>query len=119
MYKLYSLAGTCSTGITVLLEKLGVKYQVIQRDDVENYSQIVPTNQVPALVVDNQVITEGAAIALYLLEKHQNDMMPTAVTDKAEFLRWLPLRADKPQHFNLWAYELQPSLYPSFIAFLF
>ncbi len=89
MYKLYSLAGTCSTGITVLLEKLGVKYEVIQRDDVENYRDIVPTNQVPALVVDDQVITEGAAIVLYLLEKHSNDMMPTALNEKAEFLRWL------------------------------
>lgn len=89
MYTLYSLAGTCSTGITVLLEKLDVKYQVIQRDDVENYSQIVPTNQVPALVIGDQVITEGAAIVLYLLEKHSNDMMPLELSDKAEFLRWL------------------------------
>jgi len=89
MYRLYSLAGTCSTGITVLLEKLDVKYEVIQRDSVENYSDIVPTNQVPALVVDNQVITEGAAIVLYLLEKHSNEMMPTELSEKAEFLRWL------------------------------
>ena len=70
MYKLYSLAGSCSTGITILLEKLGVDYEVIQRNDIENYSDIVATNQVPALVDNDIVIAEGAAIALYLLEKH-------------------------------------------------
>ncbi|OIN82907.1 glutathione S-transferase family protein [Francisella sp. TX07-6608] len=70
MYKLYSMAGSCSTAITVLLERLGVNYEVIQRDSVENYSKISPTNQVPALVDKDLVITEGAAITLYLLEKH-------------------------------------------------
>jgi len=89
MYKLYSLAGTCSTGITVLLEKLGVEYQVIQRNDVADYSRIVPTNQVPALEVDGQIITEGAAIVLYLLEKHGSDMLPVQVSDRGEFLKWL------------------------------
>lgn len=90
MYTLYSISGTCSTGITVLLEKLGLNFQTIQRDDVPNYSQIVPTNAVPALKTeDGQIITEGAAIALYLLEKHKSDMLPTDLSEKAEFLQWL------------------------------
>jgi len=90
MYTLYSLAGTCSTGITILLTKLGAEFEVIQRDDVSNYQEIVPTNQVPALKTeDGQIITEGAAIALYLLEKHANDMLPKDMADKADFLRWL------------------------------
>ncbi len=89
MYKLYSLAGTCSTGITVLLEKLGLEYQVIQRDEVEDYDKIVPTNQVPALEVDGQIITEGAAIVLYLLEKHGSEMLPAQASKRGEFLKWL------------------------------
>ena len=90
MYTLYSIGGTCSTGITVLMEKLGLDFQVIQRSDIDNYEDIVPTNQVPALKLDNgDVITEGAAIALYLTEKHAPDTLPTDAEGRANFYRWL------------------------------
>lgn len=90
MYTLYSLPGSCSTGITVLLEKLGVPFETVLRDDVPNYKQLVPTNQVPALKTETgQIITEGAAIALYLLEKHKADMLPKTEAEKAEFYQFL------------------------------
>ena len=89
MYKLYSIAGSCSTAITVLLNKLGVEFEVIQRDAVKNYSDIVPTNQVPALDDNGHIITEGAAIVLYLLEKHNSAMLPKNLAEKGEFLQYL------------------------------
>lgn len=90
MYTLYTIPGSCSSGVVVLLEKLGVEYTPIKRADVPDYPQIVPTNQVPALKTpEGQIITEGAAIALYLLEKHRSDMLPANLEEKAEFLRWL------------------------------
>ena len=90
MYTLYTIPGSCSSGITVLLEKLQLEYTAVKREDVPNYSDLVPTNQVPALnLPDGQVITEGAAIVLYLLEKHNSPMLPTDLSQKAEFLRWL------------------------------
>jgi len=90
MYTLYTLPGSCSTGIVVLLEKLGVSYQLIKRNDVADYQQMVPTNQVPALKTDNgRVIAEGAAIALYLLEKHDNTMLPKDIEARSEFYQWL------------------------------
>lgn len=90
MYTLYTIPGSCSTGIVVLLEKLGVEYTPVKRQDVPDYPSIVPTNQVPALKTENgQIITEGAAIVLYLLEKHGSDMLPADIGEKAEFLRWL------------------------------
>ncbi len=89
MYKLYSLPGSCSTGITILLTKLNVQFEIARREDVKNYTDIVPTNQVPALEDNGKIITEGAAIALYLLEKHSNDMMPSDIVSKGEFLQWL------------------------------
>ena len=89
MYTLYTIPGSCSSGITVLLEKLQIEYTPVKREDVPNYSQIVPTNQVPALKTpDGQIITEGGAIALYLLEKHKSAMLPADLARKAEFLRW-------------------------------
>lgn len=90
MYTLYTIPGSCSTGIVVLLEKLGVDYTPVKREDVPEYATIVPTNQVPALKTEEgQIITEGAAIVLYLLEKHGSDMLPDNLSEKAEFLRWL------------------------------
>ncbi|SDP68611.1 glutathione S-transferase [Desulforhopalus singaporensis] len=90
MYTIYTIPGSCSTGITVLLEKLQLAYTPVKREDVTNYREIVPTNQVPALrLADGQIITEGAAIALYLLEKHNSPMLPSELSRKAEFLRWL------------------------------
>lgn len=90
MYTVYTIPGSCSSGITVLLEKLQVEYTPVKREDVENYSDLVPTNQVPALQLpDGQIITEGAAIVLYLLEKHNSAMLPEDLPEKAEFLRWL------------------------------
>lgn len=90
MYTVYTIPGSCSSGITVLLEKLQLEYTPIKREDVPNYSEIVPTNQVPALkLADGQIITEGAAIVLYLLEKHNSPMLPADLSRKAEFLRWL------------------------------
>lgn len=90
MYTLYTLPGSCSTGIAVLLEKLGVPYQLVNRNDVDDYQQIVPTNQVPALKTElGRVVTEGAAIALYLLEKHDNAMRPVDVEARSEFYQWL------------------------------
>lgn len=90
MYTLYSIPGTCSTGITILLEKIAVDFKTVAREDVPNYTEIVPTNAVPALKTeDGQIITEGAAIVLYLLEKHNSDMLPADLSEKAEFLKWL------------------------------
>lgn len=89
MYTLYSIAGTCSTGITILLEKLNVEYEIIQRNDVENYSDLVPTGQVPALKNGDLLITEGAAIALYLLEKHDEKFKVLPLEQKALFYKAL------------------------------
>lgn len=90
MYTLFTLPGSCSSAVTVLLEKLQLDYTPIKRNDYPDYSSIVPTNQVPALKTpEGQIITEGAAIALYLLEKYKSPMLPTDLTEKAEFLRWL------------------------------
>lgn len=90
MYTVYTIPGSCSSGVVVLLEKLGVDYTPIKREDVPDYQKIVPTNQVPALKTpEGQIITEGAAIVLYLLEKHQSEMLPSNLEEKAEFFRWL------------------------------
>jgi glutathione S-transferase len=70
MYQLFTISGSCSTAIHVLLNSLNVPVEIIKREDVPNYSDLVPSNAVPALKDGDRIITEGVAIVLYLLEKH-------------------------------------------------
>ena len=70
MYKLYTIPGSCSTGIHTLLIELGVPYETINRDSIEDYQKLVATNQVPALQTADKILTEGAAICFYLLQKY-------------------------------------------------
>ncbi len=90
MYKLYSIPGTCSTGIVALLKKLEQPVEIIHRDDVPDYAtRINAANQVPILDDDGVLIREGAAIVLYLLEKHGSPWLSGDQTDKADFQQWL------------------------------
>ena len=90
MYKLYSIPGTCSTGIVALLKKLGQPAEIIHRDDVPDYAiRINAANQVPILDDDGLLIREGAAIVLYLLEKHHSPLLIGAQIEKADFQQWL------------------------------
>ena len=74
MYQLITIPGSCSTGIHILLNKLNIPVEIQKRDEVDNYSVLVPTNQVPALKTGETLLTEGAAIVLYLLNKHNVDL---------------------------------------------
>lgn len=90
MYTLYSIPGTCSTGIVALLKKLEQPAEIIHRDDVPDYAtRINAANQVPILDDDGMLIREGAAIALYLLEKHDSPWLKGDRAEKADFQQWL------------------------------
>lgn len=87
MYQLITIPGSCSTGIHVLLNKLNIPVEVIKRDDIDNYPALVPTNQVPALKDGESLLTEGAAIVLYLVNKHGVDLSNYGGATK--FNQWL------------------------------
>ena len=76
MYTLYFSPGTCSLATQVILRELNVPFQLVNRHSVENYFYINPLGAVPALGVDGNIITEGAAIILHLLKRHPNDLLP-------------------------------------------
>lgn len=85
MYQLYSLPGSCSTGIHTLLNRYGQPVDIILRSEVADYPALVPTNQVPALRADGELLTEGAAIALMLIERH--GALPAG--EEQTFRQWL------------------------------
>ena len=76
MYKLYFSPGACSLAVQVVLRELGQPFELLNKASVANYEQINAVGAVPALEADGTLLTEGAAIMLYLLNKHANDLLP-------------------------------------------
>jgi len=82
MYTLYYLPDACSLATQVVLHELDQAVEIIDKQKVDDFTAINPVGTVPVLV-DNSATSqqgathrEGAAIILYLLNKHQNTMLP-------------------------------------------
>lgn len=99
MYGIYGAAGSGSVVIEAALELIGAPYQVLveaptwegehQRDIV---AVVNPMRQLPVLITPLQeVITESAAILLWLTEQHpEAGLAPLPGTAmRAQFLRWM------------------------------
>ena len=82
MYTLYYLPGACSLATQVLLRELGQEVNLVHRDGVDNYAAINTTGSVPVLRDGDRILREGAGIALYLLDKHANGMLPAEGPDR-------------------------------------
>ncbi|MGB4073471.1 glutathione S-transferase family protein [Pseudomonas sp.] len=89
MYRLYYMPGACSLAIHALLNELNQDVELIDRNKVSDFDTLGSRGMVPVLVDNGQVIREGAAIILYLLEKHKSQMLPEGGLEKARFTEWL------------------------------
>ncbi|WP_437966525.1 glutathione S-transferase family protein [Sorangium sp. So ce260] len=94
--KLYEFAPTRSIRARWTLQELGVDFEAIEVDLLAGdhhrpeFRKINPAGKVPALVDGDFVVTESAAIALYLAEKYpQKRLLPTDLRQRAEVDRWL------------------------------
>jgi glutathione S-transferase len=83
-YTLYYSQGACSVATQVVLIELGQDYQLINVNSVENFTNINPVGAVPALVENDIILTEGAAIILHLLDKHANNLLATEGSDRQQ-----------------------------------
>jgi glutathione S-transferase len=76
MYTLYYSPGSCSLVVHILLEELGVAFELKRVDLVarehhgDEYKRINPKGKVPALATPDGVITECVAIVEYLCDRH-------------------------------------------------
>jgi glutathione S-transferase len=89
MYKLYYLPGACSLAIHALLNELNQPVAAIDRNRATDFDKLESRGMVPVLVDNGLVIREGAAIILYLLDKHKNQMLPESGLEKARFIEWV------------------------------
>ena len=72
MYTLHYSPGSCSLVIHILLEELGVPFQLEKADSKSSAyrTQVNPKGKVPALGTPHGVITECVAILEYLCDHH-------------------------------------------------
>lgn len=90
MYKLYYAPGACSLAIHALLIESGQPFEAISKSDVADFAALTPLGAVPLLEVNGEIIREGAAQALYLIEEHDIDLLPKAgEAGRAKALEWL------------------------------
>ena len=98
MYELYGRQGSGSMVVEAVLEETAAPYELINvdRDAAGNpphgYLQVNPLGQVPAFrLPDGSVMTESAAIAIYLSDKHSAARLspPLSSALRSPFLRWM------------------------------
>ena len=76
MYTLYYVNGACSLATQTVLHELGEPVEIIEKSQVKNFAEINPVGTVPVLVDGEKILTEGAAVMIYLLDKHNSSMLP-------------------------------------------
>lgn len=76
MYTLYYSPDACSLATQVILHELDQNVEIKNVQQVENFKAINPVGAVPVLIDSDKVLTEGAAIVLHLLNKHENTLLP-------------------------------------------
>lgn len=96
MMKLYGTPPTRTLRVIWMLNELGLEYEQVPVDLMQgehlqpDFLGLNPAAKVPVLVDGSQVITESAAIQLYLAEKYpQAGFIPSAVEERAQMYRWI------------------------------
>lgn len=118
MIKLYGTPPTRALRVIWLLNELGLEYEVVPVDILQGEAQeesflaLNPAAKVPVLLERNLVMTESAAIQLYLAEKYpQVGLMPESVEDRAQMYRWIFFLVTEIEQ-PLWRIARHTSLYP-------
>ena len=84
MYTLYYSQGACSVATQVVLRELGQEVKIVDVQKLDNFKAINPVGSVPALVDGDRTMTEGAAIMLYILNKHKSTLYPDSENDRKQ-----------------------------------
>ncbi len=97
MLKFYHAPWSRSSNILWLMEELGVPYEIEQVDIrqeggvPESYRKVQPNKKVPAIEHDGVVVTERAAIAIYLCDAFPEAGLAPKIgeKDRGPYLTWL------------------------------
>jgi glutathione S-transferase len=95
-YTLYARAGAGSLAPQIVLEEIGVPYELVwigrSPAELEEFRHLHPAAKIPLLVLpDGTVVAESAAILIHLTHAHPAaELAPAAGSaDHARFLQWM------------------------------
>lgn len=118
MMKLYGFGPTRSLRAMWGLKELGLQFEFIpvnllagehQRPE---YLALNPAGKVPVLVDGDVVLSESAAIVLYLAEKYpEKGLMPKSLEQRAQVYRWVMFAMTELEQ-PLWRITKHTLLYP-------
>jgi glutathione S-transferase len=114
--KLYEFAFTRSIRARWTLQELGVDFEPISVNlfageaSRPEFLKLNPAAKIPVLVDGDLVLTESAAIVLYLAEKYRR-FLPTDARGRAEVNRWLLFTVTELEQ-PLWRIAKNKNLYP-------
>ena len=95
MYTLYYSPGACSMAVHIALNECNapVKLEKVDMAAGQNrtpeYLKLNPRAQVPLLLDGTQIIREGAAQMIHILEKHKNALLPSSGPARDLAIEWL------------------------------
>ena len=112
--KLYGTPPTRALRVQWLLNELGVECEVIdlnQMDPSPELLKLNPAGKLPVLVDGDVVITESAAIPLYLAEKYpEKGFIPADLADRGQMYRWIFFLVTEIEQ-PLWRIALNTQIY--------
>jgi GST-like protein len=97
-YVVFGAKGSGSIPVEAVLTLLGLPYEVVEaaawesETERDKVAKVNPMRQIPALVLPSgEVLTESAAILMWLAEQHPEARLAPAVGDpqRAAYLRWM------------------------------
>lgn len=118
MIKLYGVGPARSVRVAWVLKELDVAHEFVSVKLSEGehmkpeFLRLNPAHKIPVLVDGDQVITESAAIVLYLAEKYPGKgLIPADINARAQMYRWLMFAATELEQ-PLWRIARHTFLYP-------
>ena len=118
MLKLYGTPPTRALRVVWLLNELGLEHELhpvdLMQDEhhQQDFLSLNPAARVPVLVDGNLVLTESAAIQLYLAEKYpQAGFIPETLEDRAQMSRWMFFLVTEVEQ-PLWRIARHTFVYP-------
>lgn len=116
--KLYGQPPSRALRALWLLNELGVDYELVPMDPGGEESRspefraLNPTGKVPVLVDGDMVLTESAAIQLYLAEKFpESGLIPEDIGERAQMYRWIFFLVTEIEQ-PLWRIARNTVIYP-------
>lgn len=116
--KLYGTPPTRALRVLWLLQELSIEHEVVTvnmgtgEHAAPPFLGLNPAGKLPVLVDGDLVLTESAAIPLYLAEKHPDKgFIPTDLADRAQMYRWIFFLVTEIEQ-PLWRIALHTRIYP-------